>query len=114
MFDKIGKFANLFSNMGLMKKNIEEFKQKMSSVRITEVVGGGMVTIICDGNANIVNLKIDKSLFEDGDFKMLEELIIAGVNSAVNKAKDAMEAEMKNYMKDNLSNISKSFGSHLD
>ena len=110
MFESLGKFGSLFSNMGAMKKNFDEFKQKMSEFRINESVGGGMVNVTCDGNGNIIDLKINKELFEEEDFKILEELIISATNNAIKKSKSLMEEEAKNAMKNvNLSEISKMF-----
>lgn len=69
----------------------EELKQKT----VETTVGGGAIKVIANGAKQIIKIEISKELIEGGDIEMLQDLIIAGVNEALNKAQEMMEEETK-------------------
>ncbi len=69
----------------------EELKQK--TVEIT--VGGGAVKVVANGAKQIVKVEISKELIESGDIDMLQDLIVAGINEAINKSQEMLEEETK-------------------
>ena len=56
--------------------------------------GGGMVKITISGAKEIKALKIDPSVVDPEDVEMLEDLIVAAVNEAINKVEQTAEEEM--------------------
>jgi nucleoid-associated protein EbfC len=57
--------------------------------------GGGMVTATADGRGRLRSLKIDPSVLAAGDVEMLEDLVLAAVNEAQNRANQVYEDEMR-------------------
>ena len=47
--------------------------------------GGGMVTATVNGQFEVVRVKIDKSVVDPNDIGMLEDLVTAAVNAAVDQ-----------------------------
>ena len=53
-----------------------------------------MVKITISGAKEIKTLKIDPSVVDPEDVEMLEDLIVAAVNEAINKVEQTAEEEM--------------------
>lgn len=102
-------FSEMFKNLGSMKARAEELQQKMARLQITGEAGAGMVKVTVSGDGNVKNVKIEPSLLSPNDRDMLEELLIAAINEAQNKARDAMAHEMKS-LAGSIPGLEKMFG----
>ena len=99
MFDAL---KNLSSLPGLMAK-AREMQDKMKAMQedlarqtVTADAGGGAVHATCNGRLELVRIKIEKEKLADaGDTEMLEDLIVAAVHAAQNKAADLAKSEMQ-------------------
>ena len=96
MFENLGKMTEALSKMGDMKKQMEEMQKRVSSIKVIGTAGGGMVNVTITGDNRVVDVKIAKEVLGGEDQKMLEDLIIAATNDALNKVKESMAHEMKN------------------
>jgi nucleoid-associated protein EbfC len=92
---------NLGSLPGLMAK-AREMQDKMAAVQeelgqksVSADAGGGLVEATCNGRRELVRIRIDKSRVDLNDTEMLEDLIVAAVRSAQDKAVDLAKAEMQ-------------------
>jgi DNA-binding YbaB/EbfC family protein len=92
---------NLGSLPGLMAK-AREMQDKMAAVQeelgrktVSADAGGGLVEATCNGRRELVRVRIDKSRVDLNDTEMLEDLIVAAVRSAQDKAVDLAKAEMQ-------------------
>ncbi|HEX2202174.1 MAG TPA: YbaB/EbfC family nucleoid-associated protein [Longimicrobium sp.] len=57
--------------------------------------GGGMVTATADGRGKIRAIKIEPTVVQSGDVEMLEDLVLAAVSEAQNRAQQLYEEEMR-------------------
>lgn len=57
--------------------------------------GGGMVTVTADGQGKIRSIKIDPTVLEGADAELIEDLVLAAVSEAQNRAQSVYEEEMK-------------------
>ena len=73
-----------------MQKKQEELKDKT----VEASAGGGVVTVVVNGGQEVVEIDIDPEVLDPDDIEMLEDLVLAATNEAMNKAKDMMEQEM--------------------
>ena len=94
MLKGLGDFASLMKQARQMQGRISEVQESLSRLRVQGNAGGGMVTVECNGQQKILVCKIEESLIESGDQEMLEELVVAAVNQALDKAKEAAAEEM--------------------
>jgi DNA-binding YbaB/EbfC family protein len=67
------------------KEMQEKLQKELSELKIEGTSGGGMVTIILDGQKNLISLKIDPEVVNKEDVEMLQDLIIAAFNDAAAK-----------------------------
>ena len=98
MFDALKNLGNL---PGLMAK-AREMESRMKSMQdelghktVTADAGGGLVEATCNGRRELVRVKIDKARLDVNDTEMLEDLIVAAVHAAQEKATDLAKSEMQ-------------------
>jgi DNA-binding YbaB/EbfC family protein len=97
MFKELGSLANL---AGLMKNaqaltgKMQEARNRLAERRVTGIAGGGMVSVEMNGHSQVTGCQIDASLFASDDREMVEDLIVAAANQALEKVKQAAAEEM--------------------
>ena len=92
-----GNMADMMGLMGKMKDLQSRMKEAQDSLgTITQVAesGGGMVKATVNGQKALIGLDIDKDLVNPDDKEMLQDLIVA----AVNKALDDIEPKIKEHL----------------
>ncbi len=77
-----------------MIKKQKEAEEKLESTVLSASSGGGMVTCEITGSKKITAIKIKPEAVDPDDVEMLEDMILACVNEAINKA-DELEKELK-------------------
>ena len=89
-------------DMNQLMKQAQEMQGKMKQMQddlarkqITADAGGGMVQATVNGRMELVKLKIDKSRIDPADTEMLEDVIVAAVAAAQNRAAENMKQEMQ-------------------
>ena len=88
-------------NIGKLMKQAQEMQAKMAKLKdelarneVEASSGGGMVTVRMNGQQEVLTVKIEAEVFEDGDREMLEDLVAAAVNEARRQALDLAKEEM--------------------
>jgi hypothetical protein len=59
----------------------EKMQQDIAQIRVTATAGGGMVTVVMDGQKNLLSVKIDPEVA--GDVEMLQDMVLAACGEAV-------------------------------
>jgi len=77
------------------QKRMAQVQDELADRQLTSTVGGGMVTVTVNGKHDLLAIKIEPAAINPDDPEMLQDLIVAGVNDAMHKAKEAMQAEMR-------------------
>ena len=94
MLKGIGNLAAMFKQVQQFQGRMSEFQEHLGQVRVEGQAGGGMVTVEASGHQKILNIRVEESLLENDDREMLEDLLVAAVNQALDKAKEAAAEEM--------------------
>src|SRR5918995_2197107 len=76
----------------------ERLQQQMAEMRVEASAGGGMVTVVANGNKQIQSLKIDPEVVSKEDVDMLQDLILAAINDAHRKADEQLSKQMSGLM----------------
>jgi len=77
-----------------MQKNMEKAEEELENAVLTGTSGGGMVEVTCNGHKKLLSVKIKPEIVDPDDIEMLEDLVMAGVNEALQKA-DELEKSLK-------------------
>lgn len=88
-------------NFGKLMKQAQEMQAKMAKMQEELAAeefevssGGGMVTVRMNGQQELLSLTIDDQVFQEGDKEMLEDLIVAALNEAREKAAEIAREHM--------------------
>ena len=80
-----------------MQKQLEE-AQEAAKNEVVEGSAGGMVTVKASGEGKLLEVKIDPQAIDPDDAEMLEDLVLAAVNSALENADSLMKSKMGGLM----------------
>ncbi|MCZ6634732.1 MAG: YbaB/EbfC family nucleoid-associated protein [bacterium] len=88
--------------MGSMMKQAQQLQAKLAKVQedlvhkqVQGTAGGGMVVVTTNGRQEVVGMKIDPEVVDPEDVEMLEDLIMAAIQQAREKAQEMADKEMQ-------------------
>ncbi|THB81041.1 MAG: YbaB/EbfC family nucleoid-associated protein [Desulfobacteraceae bacterium] len=88
-------------NMNQMMKQAQKLQKKMLKAQeelttktVEATAGGGMVKVIANGGQKIEAIELEKEVVDPEDVEMLQDLILAAVNDALNKSQEMVSTEM--------------------
>jgi DNA-binding YbaB/EbfC family protein len=76
--------GNIMQQAQKMQEDLKKAQEELALMQVTGESGGGLVTIVMSGKREARKVTIDNSLLGD-DKDMLEDMIAAAINDAVNK-----------------------------
>ena len=94
MFGALGNIASLLKQAQGMKKRMDQMQEELASKTFEADSGGGTVAATVNGRGELVKIRIEPSAIRPDDREVLEDLIVAAVNAASAKAKQASQEEM--------------------
>jgi hypothetical protein len=77
-----------------LQAKMMEMQAELGTRTVSAQAGGGMVEAVVNGRQELVVLKIDPEVVVPEDVEMLQDLIQAAVNEALNRSREMMAAEM--------------------
>ena len=78
-----------------LQSKMTELQESLESKTVSASSGGGMVTVTADGKGQVKQVQIDPTCVDPRDVEMLEDLVLAAVSEAQNKAQAEYEEEMR-------------------
>jgi nucleoid-associated protein EbfC len=90
MFD-LKKLQQMQQQLQEQMGNVQE---QMSSETTEASSGGGAVTVVVNGNQEVMSVKVRPDAVDPDDLEMLEDLLKAAVNAALDKSRDMRQKAM--------------------
>ena len=87
-----GNIAQMMQQAQRMQENLQKAQEEIAKIEATGTAGGGMVTVTLTGRKECRKVRIDPSVLSDQE--MVEDLIAAAFNDAVNKVNTESQARM--------------------
>ncbi len=84
-------------NMNMMKQmqqRLAKIQEDLGNETVEATAGGGVVTVTMTGHQKVVGVKINPEAIDPEDPSMLEDLITAAVNEAVDKSHELVTKRM--------------------
>ena len=88
-------FKQLFQMGQQVQARMAQLQTELNSRTVTTSSGGGMVTVTADGKGQLKSIKIDPTVVNAADVEMLEDLVLAAVKDAQQRAESLAQEEMK-------------------
>lgn len=77
------------------QQRLEQIQKDLATKRVTASAGGGMVSVTMNGVGEVVSLVMEKQIIDPAEQEMLQDLVVAAVNSATVKVKELAKNEMR-------------------
>jgi hypothetical protein len=87
-----GNIGQLMQQAQKMQEGLKQAQEELAELEVTGESGGGMVAVTLNGRHEVRSLKIDPSAGDD--LEMLEDLVAAAFNDAVNKVQQARQDKL--------------------
>jgi DNA-binding YbaB/EbfC family protein len=78
-----------------LEKAMADAKEKLSELSVEAESGGGLVKVVMNGKCEITRLTVDPKAIDPAEKALLEDLVTAAVNAAVEKARVAADESMQ-------------------
>ncbi|HIG01013.1 MAG TPA: YbaB/EbfC family nucleoid-associated protein [Myxococcales bacterium] len=78
-----------------VQERMAELQRDLVSRRYEASSGGGMATAVVSGQLRVLELHIEPTLVSGGDRSMIEDLAIAAINAALEKAQASVQQELQ-------------------
>lgn len=89
-----GNMNNLMKQAQRMQRQMEESQKELETKEFTAKVGGGAVEVTVTGKKQVTKVVISPDAVDPDDVEMLQDMIMAAVNEALNQADDASNEVM--------------------
>ena len=89
-----GNMANLMKQAQRMQRQMEEQAKEMETKEFVATAGGGAVEVTVTGAKKVLKVSIDEEVVDPDDVEMLEDLIVAAMNEALEKADSESASSM--------------------
>jgi DNA-binding YbaB/EbfC family protein len=92
-----GGIGNLMKQAQAMQAAVQKAQAEIATLEVTGESGGGMVKVTMNGKHEVKRVQIEPQVAAE-DREMLEDLVAAAINDAVNKVDAASQARMSSLM----------------
>ncbi|MGI6075142.1 MAG: YbaB/EbfC family nucleoid-associated protein [Pyramidobacter sp.] len=90
----MGNMNQMLKQAQAMQAKMQQVQEDLKQARVEGNSGGGMVKAVVNGQGELVSVKLTPEVVNPDDVEMLEDLILAAVSDAANKAHEMMEQRM--------------------
>lgn len=97
--------SNMFGKMREMQSKLKEVQENLESITAEGESGGGMVKAIVNGRKKVISVSIEESLMTTQDKEMVQDLVVAAINSALQNVESKSNDEIKKTTEGMMPNI---------
>ncbi len=91
-------FNDMMKQAQKLQKRMQEIQEELANKTVEGTSGGGMVKVTVNGRYEVLAVKIEAEVVDPQDVELLEDLVSAAVNNALENARAMMESEMSKLM----------------
>jgi DNA-binding YbaB/EbfC family protein len=94
---------DILKNAQKIQEQMGAFQEKLGGIKITGTAGGGMAEIDINGKMEVLAVRISQEAMEDRE--MLQDLVTAAFNNALEKIREEINSEMGGMIPGGLSGL---------
>jgi nucleoid-associated protein EbfC len=92
-----GNINNLMKQAQAMQEGVQKAQAEIATIEVEGIAGGGMVKITMTGRHEVKRVQLEPAVVSE-DREMLEDLIAAATNDAVQKVEARVQEKMSGLM----------------
>ena len=77
-----------------MQQNMQKMQEELEQREVEASAGGGVVKVVVTGKKVVKSIEIAPEAVDPDDVEMLQDLVMAAVNEALNQAEEMVQSEM--------------------
>ena len=85
---------NILRQAQQMQQRLAKVQQELEHETVEASAGGGAVTVVVNGKQQFQSIKIDPAAVDPRDVAMLEDLVLAAINEAMDKVQQLAAGRM--------------------
>ena len=89
-----GGMQGMLKQVQKMQAEMQKVQGELANMTVSEEAGGGMIKATANGSKEIISVEIDPQVIEKEEKEILEDLVVAAVNKALESANKMAEEEM--------------------
>ena len=89
-----GGMQGMLKQVQKMQKEMQKVQSQLGNLTVSEEAGGGMIKATANGNKELLSVEIDPQVIIPAEKEILEDLVVAAVNKALQSANKLAEEEM--------------------
>jgi nucleoid-associated protein EbfC len=84
----------MMAQVAKMQEDLAKAQEDLANLTVEGTSGGGMVTVVANGQGEIVQVKLAKEAVDPDDVEMLEDLVLAAVVEGLRMAQELAQQKM--------------------
>jgi nucleoid-associated protein EbfC len=105
MFGGMGDMMGMLGKVKDFQAKMKEAQESLGELSAAGESGGGMVKAEVNGHKKVLALEIDPDLLRPEDAEMVQDLVMAAVNNALEKIEDQIKEHLRQSTEGMLPNI---------
>jgi DNA-binding YbaB/EbfC family protein len=90
-----GGMGELMRQASRLQRKIEIRKQELKEQTVEASAGNDKVKVVASGARELVSVTIDPELLKSESIDMVQDLVVAAANAALNKASEMVDGELE-------------------
>jgi len=95
----------MFGKMREMQTKLKEVQENLDNITAEGESGGGMVKAVVNGRKKVLSIEIEESLMTAQDKEMVQDLVVAAINIALQNVEAKSNEEIKKTTEGMMPNI---------
>ncbi|NMC16742.1 MAG: YbaB/EbfC family nucleoid-associated protein [Chloroflexi bacterium] len=86
--------GNMMAQIAKLQEQMAAAQAEIAEAQVTETAGGGVVSVTMTGDQRCTAVSIEEDVLKDADAEMLQDLLLAAINKALDSTRALSEEKM--------------------
>src|SRR4030088_3482190 len=90
----MGQKFKMLKQLQQMQAKMAKIQEELGEKTVTGTAGGGVVEVVANGHQKVLSVTLKPEVVDPADVEMLQDLVLAAVNDAMDRARELASKEM--------------------
>ena len=90
----MGQQFKMLKQLQQMQAKMAKIQEELGEKTVTGTAGGGVVEVVANGHQKVLSVMVKPEVVDPADVEMLQDLVLAAVNDAMDRARELATKEM--------------------